>query len=103
MYQHDVPDSRLKTALDEVVQACVSFVGVDLNTASRFLLRRVSGLSDARAKSILAYRTENGPFVCRQQLMKVSLNVIYVFLFTRDSMQNINKNLLHIVAKKTSS
>lgn len=71
MYQHDLPDTRLRATLDEVVQQCVSFVGVDLNTASLFLLRRVAGLSDSRAKNILAWRSEHGGFVCRQQLLKV--------------------------------
>ncbi|KAF4522044.1 hypothetical protein B566_EDAN010921 [Ephemera danica] len=71
MYQHDIPDSKLRVALDEVVQTCVSFVGVDLNTASRYLLRRVAGLSDTRAKNILLWREEHGAFICRQQLLQV--------------------------------
>jgi competence ComEA-like helix-hairpin-helix protein len=71
MYQHDLPDSKLKSVLDEVVQECVSFVGVDLNTASQYLLRRVAGLSEAKAKCVIEWRNDNGPFTSRQQLLNV--------------------------------
>lgn len=71
MYQHDLPDAKLKCILDEVVQECVSFVGVDLNTASQYLLRRVAGLSESKAKCVIKWRSDNGPFTSRQQLLNV--------------------------------
>ena len=71
-YQHDMPTAKLNSALDGVVEDCVNNVGVDLNTASVQLLSRVSGLSSAVAKNIVAYREENGKFTCRTQLKKVS-------------------------------
>ena len=70
-YQHDMPQKELETALDAVVEDCVNAVGVDLNTASPSLLRRVSGLTAATAKNIVAYREENGPFPDRKRLQKV--------------------------------
>ena len=70
-YQHDMPQKRLEESLDAVVEDCVNAVGVDLNTASPSLLRRVSGLTAATAKNIAAYREENGAFTSRSQLLKV--------------------------------
>ena len=70
-YQHDCPQKELSAALDAVVEDCVNAVGVDLNTASASLLRRVSGLNATTAKNIVAYREENGPFTTRAQLKKV--------------------------------
>ena len=70
-YQHDCPQKELSAALDAVVEDCVNAVGVDLNTASASLLRRVSGLNATTAKNIVAYREENGPFTTRSQLKKV--------------------------------
>ena len=70
-YQHDMPQKELETALDNVVEDCVNAVGVDLNTASPSLLRRVSGLTAATAKNIVSYREENGAFTARSQLKKV--------------------------------
>ncbi len=70
-YQHDMPQKRLEESLDAVVEDCVNAVGVDLNTASPSLLRRVSGLTAASAKNIVAYREENGAFNSRRQLLKV--------------------------------
>ncbi len=70
-YQHDMPEKQLDAALDAVVEDCVNAVGVDLNTASPSLLRRVSGLTAATAKNIVAYREENGPFPDRRRLQKV--------------------------------
>ena len=70
-YQHDMPQARLDEALDGVVEDCVNAVGVDVNTASSSLLRRVSGLNAATAKNIVAYREEHGPFTARKQLLKV--------------------------------
>ena len=70
-YQHDMPQKRLEESLDAVVEDCVNAVGVDLNTASPSLLRRVSGLTAATAKNIVAYREENGAYTSRRQLLKV--------------------------------
>ena len=70
-YQHDMPEKQLDEALDAVVEDCVNAVGVDVNTASPSLLRRVSGLTATTAKNIVAYREENGPFTARNQLQKV--------------------------------
>lgn len=72
-YQHDVNQNRLKDALDQVVESCVNFVGVDVNTASKHLLTYVSGLSATVAKNIVEYRTKNGGFKSREELKKVSM------------------------------
>ena len=71
-YQHDVDQKALKRSLDDVVMSCVNGVGVDLNRASAQLLTYVSGMNAGLAKNIVAYREENGPFMSRQQLTKVS-------------------------------
>jgi uncharacterized protein len=70
-YQHDVDQSKLHNALDDTVVSCVNAVGVEVNTASSHLLTYVSGLGPQLAKNIVDYRTENGPFSSRQELMKV--------------------------------
>ena len=70
-YQHDCPPKRLDEALNGVVEDCVNAVGVDVNTASPSLLQRVSGLTAATARNIVAYREENGPFTSRKQILKV--------------------------------
>ena len=70
-YQHDMPQKRLNETLDGVVEDCVNSVGVDLNTASAPLLRRVAGVSAATAKNIVAWREEEGAFTSRAQLKKV--------------------------------
>ena len=70
-YQHDVPQKRLSESLEAVVEDCVNAVGVDLNTASPFLLQRVSGLNGTMAKNIVAYREEHGAFTSRKEVLKV--------------------------------
>lgn len=70
-YQHDMPKARLDDALKGVVEDCVNYVGVDLNTASYSLLSYISGINSAVAKNIVAYREENGEFTDRKQLLKV--------------------------------
>jgi protein Tex len=72
-YQHDVNQNRLKDALDQVVESCVNFVGVDVNTASKHLLMYVSGLTATVAKNVVEYRTKNGGFKNREELKKVSM------------------------------
>lgn len=70
-YQHDVDQSLLKKSLDQTVESCVNQVGVNLNTASRHLLTYISGLGPTLAQNIVDYRTANGPFKSRKELMKV--------------------------------
>ncbi|HEY9780023.1 MAG TPA: Tex family protein [Leptolyngbyaceae cyanobacterium] len=71
-YQHDVDQKLLKQKLDETVESCVNYVGVDLNTASKELLSFVSGITPTVANNIIAYRNENGAFKNRRQLLKVA-------------------------------
>lgn len=70
-YQHDVDQTKLKEALDQTVESCVNLVGVNVNTASSHLLTYVSGLGPVLAKNIVDYRTANGPFRSRRELLKV--------------------------------
>ncbi|MBD2452914.1 RNA-binding transcriptional accessory protein [Nostoc sp. FACHB-87] len=70
-YQHDVDQKLLRKKLDETVESCVNFVGVDLNTASKELLTFVSGITAAVANNIVTYRNQNGAFKNRRQLLKV--------------------------------
>lgn len=70
-YQHDVDQSLLKEKLDNVVISCVNKVGVNLNTASKHLLSYVSGIGPSLAQNIIEYRSINGPFKSRNQLLKV--------------------------------
>ena len=70
-YQHDVDQGLLKEKLDNTVEMCVNSVGVNLNTASPYLLAYVAGIGPALAAKIVAYRTETGVFKSRAELMKV--------------------------------
>lgn len=70
-YQHDVDQTMLKDSLDTVVESCVNYVGVNLNTASKHLLTYVSGLGASLANNIVEYRAANGDFHSRAELMKV--------------------------------
>jgi uncharacterized protein len=71
LYQHDVKVKHLRESLDAVVESCVNYVGVDVNTASPALLRYVSGLNQLTARRLYDYRLQNGPFKNRQQLRNV--------------------------------
>ncbi|MBQ6072388.1 MAG: RNA-binding transcriptional accessory protein [Bacteroidales bacterium] len=71
-YQHDVDQNLLRERLDETVESCVNSVGINLNTASSWLLRYVSGIGPVIARNIVDYRTKNGPFSSRNELMNVS-------------------------------
>jgi uncharacterized protein len=71
-YQHDLAEGKLSRSLDAVVEDCVNAVGVDLNTASVPLLRRVSGISDTLATNIVGHRDTHGPFGSRRALREVS-------------------------------
>ena len=70
-YQHDMPKKMMDEALGGVVEDCVNTVGADLNTASPFLLEKISGITASVAKNIVAYREENGAFANRSELKKV--------------------------------
>jgi uncharacterized protein len=72
LYQHDVKAKHLRDSLDGVVEWCVNYVGVDLNTAGPALLRYVSGLNQLTAQRIYEHRKEHGPFRDRAQLKEVS-------------------------------
>ncbi len=71
-YQHDVNQIQLKNNLEAVVESCVNFVGVDLNTASAPLLSYVSGIGPSVAQNVVKYRDDNGGFKNRSELLKVS-------------------------------
>lgn len=69
-YQHDVDQKLLKKNLEETVESCVNYVGVDLNTASKELLMFVSGINQTIANNIVSYRNEKGTFKNRKELLK---------------------------------
>lgn len=71
LYQHDLKEKHLRESLDEVVESCVNYVGVDVNTASPALLGYVSGLNKLTARRIVEYRQQHGPFKTREELKKV--------------------------------
>jgi len=70
-YQHDVDQNKLGKSLDEVVISCVNAVGVDVNTASKSILKYISGIGATLAQNIINYRKENGDFKNRKELLKV--------------------------------
>ena len=70
-YQHDVDQTLLKKKLDTTVESCVNTVGVNLNTASSYLLSYVSGIGPALAENIVEYRAANGAYSTRMDLLKV--------------------------------
>ena len=71
LYQHDVKARHLRDSLESVIESCVNFVGVDVNTASPALLRHVSGLNQTTAKNLHEWRTAHGPFTSRKQFLEV--------------------------------
>jgi uncharacterized protein len=71
-YQHDVDQKLLKQKLDDTVESCVNYVGVDLNLASKELLSFVAGLSASVARNVVAYRNEHGAFRNRKELLEIS-------------------------------
>lgn len=71
LYQHDVKSKHLSASLDHVVESCVNFVGVDVNSASPALLRYVSGLNQLTARRLYEFRCQNGPFRTREQFKDV--------------------------------
>uniref|UniRef100_A0A1A9WRX1 YqgF/RNase H-like domain-containing protein n=1 Tax=Glossina brevipalpis TaxID=37001 RepID=A0A1A9WRX1_9MUSC len=71
MYQHDISEKFLNETLSEVVSECVSYVGVDINTASLSILKHIAGLTEKKAEKIIEHRLENGPFRTRKDLLSV--------------------------------
>lgn len=100
-YQHEVNQHFLKDALDDVIVSCVNAVGVDLNTASPYLLSYVSGLGPALAENIVAYRTENGGIRSREELKKVkrlgdkAFEQAAGFLRVRDGQHPLDNSAVH--------
>jgi uncharacterized protein len=96
-----VNQTTLKDALDDVVISCVNLVGVDLNTASSYLLSYVSGLGPALAENIVVHRSENGPFRSREELKKVkrlgdkAYEQAAGFLRVRDSENPLDNSAVH--------
>ena len=70
-YQHDVDQGKLRQSLQQTVESVVNYVGVDVNTASPYLLTYISGLGPVLADNIVRYRSENGPFTSRKDLLRV--------------------------------
>jgi len=70
-YQHDVDQVKLRDSLNQTVEHVVNYVGVDVNTASPYLLTYISGLGPTLAQNIVTYRSENGPYKNRKALLKV--------------------------------
>ncbi|MFZ1731812.1 MAG: Tex family protein [Bacteroidota bacterium] len=100
-YQHDVDQRLLKKKLDETVESCVNFVGVNLNTASKELLSYVAGLTPAVAKNVITYRNEHGGFRSRKELLKVprfgpkAFEQSAGFLRIRDGEQPLDSTAVH--------
>ncbi len=72
-YQHDVNQRALKVSLETVVESCVNYVGVELNTASKELLTHVSGVGDVLAENIVGHREKKGAFSSRKDLLTVPM------------------------------
>lgn len=100
-YQKDVNQSALRKSLDQTVINCVNRVGVNVNTASRHLLTYISGLGPALAQNIVKYRSQNGPFRTRRELMKVprmgekAFEQSAGFLRIQDSPQPLDNSAVH--------
>jgi uncharacterized protein len=100
-YQHDVDQKLLKKKLDETVESCVNYVGVDLNTASKELLTFVSGITATIANNIVAYRNQQGAFSDRRQLLNVSklgpkaFEQAAGFLRIRDGVNPLDNTAVH--------
>jgi protein Tex len=100
-YQHDVDQDALKRALDDVVVSCVNAVGVEVNTASKELLAYVSGLNASVAENVIRYRGEHGPFIRRQDFMKVprlgprAFEQAAGFLRIRDAANPLDASAVH--------
>ncbi len=100
-YQHDVNQKRLQESLEETVESCVNYVGVELNTASKELLSYVSGIGPTLAQNIIQYRNENGPFPSREALKNVprfgakAFEQSAGFLRIRDAENPLDRSAVH--------
>ncbi len=100
-YQHEVNQTLLKSALDDIVVSCVNSVGVDVNTASPYLLAYVSGLGPALAENVIKFRSENGPFTSRKKLKDVprmgdkAYEQAAGFLRVREGKQPLDNSSVH--------
>lgn len=105
-YQHEVDQKKLQAKLDEVVMSCVNEVGVDVNTASPYLLEYVSGLGPQLANNIVDYRRENGAISSRSALKKVprlgekAFEQCAGFLRVRESKNPLDNSAVHPEAYK---
>ena len=105
-YQHDVDQALLKEELDSTVVKCVNSVGININTASKSLLSYVSGIGEKLAENIVAYRTENGAFVDRNQIKKVprlgekAFQQAAAFIRIKDSKNPLDNSSVHPEAYK---
>src|SRR5262249_44001110 len=101
MYQHDVNNRTLRDSLDEVIESCVNYVGVELNSASSALLKYVSGLNQLTARRIVEWRAQNGSFRSREQLLEVpgigqaSFTQAAGFLKIRDGVEPLDATWIH--------
>jgi len=101
MYQHDVNNKTLRESLDQVIESCVNFVGVELNSASSALLKYVSGLNQLTARRIVEWRAQNGSFRSRQQLLEVpgigqaTFTQAAGFLKIRDGVEPLDATWIH--------
>ena len=100
-YQHDVDQNLLKEKLDNTVEHCVNSVGVNLNTASPYLLSYVAGVGPALAANIISFRDSNGGFASRSQLLKVprlgpkAYEQCAGFLRIRDAANPLDNSAVH--------
>ncbi len=100
-YQHDVDQKQLRKRLQETVESCVNFVGVDVNTASRELLKYVAGVNSATAKNVVTYRNEHGPYKSREDLRQVpkfgskTFEQAAGFLRIRDAANPLDNSAVH--------
>jgi uncharacterized protein len=101
MYQHDVNNKTLQESLDQVIESCVNYVGVELNSASSALLKYVSGLNQLTARRIVEWRSQNGPFRSRRQLLEVpgigqaTFTQAAGFLKIRDGAEPLDATWIH--------
>ena len=108
LYQHDVNPKHLKDSLETVIESCVNFVGVDLNTASVPLLRHVSGLNQLTARRVVDFRKEKGPFSSREQLKEVegvgpaTFTQAAGFLKLRESANPLDRTWIHPESYETA-